>query len=48
MKTNDAFNIYTDRLRGGHVEEIDEAFSPDFLEVSEDDLKFSDVVAIQG
>lgn len=48
MKINEAFNIYTDRLRDGHTETIDEAFSPEFLDVSEKDLTFTDVVAIQG
>ena len=48
MKTNEAFNIYIERLRGGNTDEINERFSPNFLDVSDEDLKFTDEVTVQG
>jgi uncharacterized metal-binding protein YceD (DUF177 family) len=48
MKINEAFSIYADRLRDGQIETIDEAFSPEFLDVSDKDLTFTDVVKIEG
>lgn len=48
MKTNEAFNIYIERLRGGRIDKINESFSPNFLDLSEDDLKFTEEVTVQG
>lgn len=44
----DAFKIYTEQLRNGHVEEISEELSPEFLNVKERDLSFTDKVRIHG
>lgn len=40
--------IYVEQLREGHIEEISESFAPEFLDVSEDDLDFSDPIEISG
>lgn len=48
MKTNEAFNIYIERLRGGNTDEINEHFSSDFLDVTDEDLKFTDEVSVEG
>lgn len=48
MRTNEAFNIYIDRLRDGCVDSIDESFSTDFLDVCEEDLKFTETVKLKG
>ncbi len=45
---DDSFRIYVDQLRDGQVEELDEFFSPAFLDVDEKDLKFVDPVYIAG
>lgn len=45
---SDPFNIYVDRLRDGPTLKIKENFSPDFLDVHETDLSFSDPVAVSG
>lgn len=45
---NDRFKIYIEQLRDGHIEAVKEVFSPEFLEVDEKDLKFSDPVNVQG
>lgn len=44
----DEFKIYVEQLREGHENEIDEVFSPDFLEVNEPDLIFKKPVKLQG
>lgn len=46
--TDDRFRIFVEQLRQGHTEEIDEKFSPDFLEISERDLSFSELVIVCG
>jgi len=42
------FKIYIDRLRGGHVQKIDESFDPAFLEVNEEELQFDEPVIVRG
>lgn len=42
------FKIYVDRLKEGTVEEIREELPSDFIEVSEADLSFPDLVQIKG
>lgn len=42
------FKIYVDQLRDGHIEEIDERFSPDFLDVNEDGLRYTNEVLVNG
>lgn len=44
----DAFKIYVEQLRDGHVEKIRETFSPHFLDVDEKELKFIDDVVVKG
>jgi uncharacterized metal-binding protein YceD (DUF177 family) len=44
----EGFKIYVDPLKHGHVERIDECFTPDFLDVKEKELIFSDPVLVQG
>ena len=46
--TDDLFRIYVEQLRDGNIEEIDEIFSPDFLEISERELSFSKPVTVCG
>jgi len=46
--TNDRYKIFVEQLRDGHSEALDESFAPEFLDVNERDLKFTDPVAIQG
>lgn len=45
---DDRFKIYVDQLKSGHVEEIDEQFSPDFLEIREQMLSFHQPVKVKG
>jgi len=45
---DDRFRIYTEQLREGCTEEIEETLSPDFLEINERDLAFNTPVKIQG
>ncbi len=42
------FKIYIDRLKGGHVQKIEESFNPSFLEVDEDELQFDLPVTVRG
>ena len=42
------FKIYIDRLKGGHVQRIQESFNPEFLEVDEEELQFDEPVTVQG
>jgi uncharacterized metal-binding protein YceD (DUF177 family) len=42
------FKIYIDRLRGGHVQKIEGAFNPSFLDVDEKELQFDQPVAVRG
>ncbi|MEI8365789.1 MAG: hypothetical protein WCF65_05155 [Parachlamydiaceae bacterium] len=45
---DDQFRIYTEQLREGHVEQIDETLSPKFLDINERDLSFNAPVKING
>lgn len=45
---DDRFKIYIDQLRDGEMENLSEDFSPEFLDVNEQDLKFVDPVNLQG
>ena len=42
------FKIYVEQLREGQEKEINEVFTPDFLEISEPDLAFTQPVALEG
>lgn len=44
----DVFKIWIDRLGEGHVQKIDGAFDPDFLEIDEKELKFPEPVQVIG
>ncbi len=44
----ESLKIYIDRLKGGQTLKIDEAFSPDFLDIDEEDLLFEDTVCLKG
>lgn len=44
----DAFKIYVEQLREGHLEKIEETFPPTFIEVNEEDLSFVDPVTVTG
>jgi uncharacterized metal-binding protein YceD (DUF177 family) len=44
----DAFNIYTEQLRDGQHEQIDEKFPSNFLDVHEETLSFKDPVRVRG
>lgn len=46
--TDDRFRIYVEQLRDGGVEEINEAFAPDFVQIKEKDLSFSNPVSVRG
>lgn len=48
LQKPDIFNIYIDRLYDGHTEELEEEVDPDFLEVKENDLSFSDPLFLKG
>ncbi len=43
-----AFKIYVDQLRAGKVEVLDAEVSPEFLDVEEKELSFSEPVALKG
>lgn len=45
---NDAFKIYVEQLRDGHIEGIKEELPPSFLDLHESDLIFEDKVDIEG
>lgn len=45
---DDYFNIYVDRLRGGDVENLQRPFSPDFLEINENEIHFPEEVKVEG
>lgn len=45
---DDRFRIFVEQLRDGTIEEIDETFSPDFLEISEKELAFNKPVKVKG
>jgi uncharacterized metal-binding protein YceD (DUF177 family) len=44
----DIFNIYTERLQNGHVQEIRETLSSDFLDVHENALSYTGTIEING
>jgi DUF177 domain-containing protein len=44
----DRFKIYVEQLRDGHTEIIDEVFSPEFLDVKEENLHYKDNVFVKG
>ena len=44
----EAFKIYLDRLKGGKSQEINGAFSTEFFEIEEDELKFERPVNVKG
>src|SRR5436190_1072616 len=44
----DGFKIRVESLKHGLVEKIQEKFNPDFIDVSEDRLKFNDPVLVDG
>lgn len=45
---NDAFKIFVEQLRAGNVEKINEELKPDFLDIHEKELSFSDPVFLKG
>jgi uncharacterized metal-binding protein YceD (DUF177 family) len=45
---DDRFKIYVEQLRHGHVEKLDESFSPEFLDVNDSDLVFAELVTVSG
>lgn len=45
---DDFFKIYIDQLRDGRTEKIDEVFDPAFMDLQEEDLKFSDPIHVNG
>lgn len=48
MEDATAFKIYVEQLRNGHSREVNEAFPPDFLEIQEENLSFTDKVTVEG
>lgn len=48
FEKGDRFNIYVDRLKNGHIEKIDETFSPELLKVEDSALSFEDSVLVKG
>lgn len=45
---DESFKIYVDQLKKGGVEKIHEEFTPDFLDIHENDLSFKDPVIVEG
>jgi uncharacterized metal-binding protein YceD (DUF177 family) len=45
---DESFKIYVEQLRDGHVEELSEEFSPDFMGVDEADLRFTSPIHVEG
>lgn len=45
---NEAFKIYIEQLRDGHSENIAEDFSPEFLDIQDEDLNFVDPIDVKG
>lgn len=45
---DDRFRIFVEQLRNGSTEEVDETFVPDFLEIKEKDLSFSEPITVRG
>lgn len=48
MMKADVFSIYIEQLRGGIEEKIDETLDPSFLDIHEDDLRFTHSVQLSG
>ena len=48
FKMEDAFKIYVEQLRDGHVEKLNESYEPAFLEIDEKDVSFMDPVLVKG
>lgn len=46
--TDDRFKIFVEQLRQGNTEEIEEVFSPDFLEIKEKELSFLQPITVRG
>ncbi len=46
--TEERFKIYVEQLRDGGTEKLKEELSPEFIDVSEKDLKFVDPVHVEG
>lgn len=46
--TEECFRIYVEQLRDGNIEMLREELAPDFIDVSEKDLKFVDPVHLNG
>ena len=44
----EAFKVYVDQLRNGHVEQINETVSSRFLDFQEEEIRFDDKVQLQG
>lgn len=45
---NEAFKIYVDQLRDGHIEQLSEEFSPEFMEVQDEDLRYLSPIRVTG
>lgn len=44
----DTFKIFVEQLRDGHTEVLSGQLSPNFLEVKEEDLRFEDLIEVEG
>jgi uncharacterized metal-binding protein YceD (DUF177 family) len=42
------FKIYIDQLKDGHSEEIAEKLDPKMMDINEEDLKFTDIISVDG
>lgn len=45
---DEAFKIYADQLRNGHIEQLDEKLAPDFMEIQDEDLTFLQPIEVTG
>lgn len=45
---DDAFRIYVDQLRDGHIEHLDEEFSPEMMEITDAELQFQQPIKVTG
>lgn len=48
FKMEDAFKIYVEQLRDGHIEKLNESYEPAFLGIEEKDVSFMDPVLVKG
>lgn len=46
--SGDHFRIFVEQLRDGHIEELNETLTPEFIDVNEEALKFLDPVYLKG